>query len=692
MLRFLSAALLIWSFTGCEDGMTSSSINQGDITPAAATVFDSTGGDIPYPNDILFAGSTDGTLNIEYDPEDSDAAVKRALNALDGFSTTSAITVGVTGGLDPTTLPGNVRLFQVVTAASEATGFIPAVGAITGELTFGVDFVATISGERLVILPIKPLAGDSGYMVILSDGISNADGAPLVSDAITTMLNGEQALVDADGPTVYFNADAAINLGTATKLEGLRQLTQAMIGHAATQGIARDDIIMAWTFSTQTIGEVQTALADSTMTATLALAATGATTSTFVPTLNGIADVYFGSLSTLPQYMPQATAANPLPALTGEFSFTGESRLPNVEAETVIAVVATVPNAAAEAALGCVRPAAGWPVVIYQHGITRQRSDLLAFAETFAAKCYAAIAIDLPLHGITDTESPFYNANIERTFDIDLVTEDADDNIIAAEPDGIIDSTGTHYVNLTNLPTTRDNMHQTTSDLMQLENALATAVGVDFDNTKIHFVSHSLGNISAIGYLNHTEGLTTATLAMPGQGVIEIMNNSAVFGPTIEAGLGAKGVIKGTAAYSSFMLAAQTIVDDADPANYTAQIGEKSLPILEFEAIGDGTEGSGDQFIPNSIATAPLSGTDPFITFTQALDINATNTVTTADGEVFIPTTTKTVTRLTAGEHRSPLDPQYSPEATTEIHTQMISFISSNGTAIVVTDPTIIKQ
>jgi hypothetical protein len=173
---------------------------------------------------------------------------------------------------------------------------------------------------------------------------------------------------------------------------------------------------------------------------------------------------------------------------------------------------------------------------------------------------------------------------------------------------------------------------------------------------------------------------------MPGQGIIEIMNNSAVFGPIIEAGLGTKGVIKGTSEYASFMLAAQTIIDDADPANYTAQIGAKTLPVLEFEAIGNGSEGSGDQHIPNSIASAPLSGTDPFILFTQAVDINATNA-----GLVILPTQ-KTVTRLTEGEHRSPLDPQYSPSATIEIHTQMISFIDSNGAAVLVTDPTVIKQ
>jgi hypothetical protein len=62
-------------------------------------------------------------------------------------------------------------------------------------------------------------------------------------------------------------------------------------------------------------------------------------------------------------------------------------------------------------------------------------------------------------------------------------------------------------------------------------------------------------------------------------------------------------VVEGTPPYDLFMLAAQTIVDDADFANYSIAIGAGSLPLLEIEEVGDGS----------SIVTALLADTEPFI-------------------------------------------------------------------------------
>ena len=249
-------------------------------------------------------------------------------------------------------------------------------------------------------------------------------------------------------------------------------------------------------------------------------------------------------------------------------------------------------------------------------------------------------------------------------------------------------------MNLEHIITTRDNMHQTTSDLLELEAALQNAdldgnTSLKFNHARVSFISHSLGAIASTGYVNQTTGLRTATLAMSGQGVIDIIRYSPVFSPAINAGLAAVGIVEGTSAYDSFMLASQTIVEDAEPANYTAAIGAGSLPILEIEAVGNGSEGSGDQHILNSIASAPLAGTEPFIKFTQAVDINTTGL---SAGGVYTLTGTKTVSRLTEGEHRSPLDPQYSGEATNEIHTEIASFIYSQGTVIQVAYPAIIQQ
>lgn len=338
-------------------------------------------------------------------------------------------------------------------------------------------------------------------------------------------------------------------------------------------------------------------------------------------------------------------------------------------------------------------PAAGWPVVIYQHGITRSRTDLTVYGETLASKCYAGIAIDLPLHGVTDPDNPFYMGPIERTFNVDLVTEEPYGTVTAFAPDGVIDSTGINFMNLAHVITTRDNLQQTTSDLTVLANSIANAVGAKLDGSRVAFVSHSLGNIAAAGFLNHTGALESAVLMMPGQQLIPFLGASAVFGPIINGGLAAFGIMPGTPEYAAFMLSAQTLIDDADPANYTASIGaHAAMPILEMQAIGDGTGGSGDQHIPATVAGAPLSGSEPFIRFTGAKDLNVSKLTDDGIGYFYTPDTNRTVTRVTAGEHRSPLDPQYSLNAFFEYHTELISFIDSRGTAILVNDPSIIKQ
>jgi pimeloyl-ACP methyl ester carboxylesterase len=55
-----------------------------------------------------------------------------------------------------------------------------------------------------------------------------------------------------------------------------------------------------------------------------------------------------------------------------------------------------------------VRPASGWPLVIFQHGITRNRSDMFAIAATLAGQGFAVVAVDPPPHGLNDKHHPVY--------------------------------------------------------------------------------------------------------------------------------------------------------------------------------------------------------------------------------------------------------------------------------------------
>src|SRR2546430_13132673 len=69
---------------------------------ATAALFQPSAGLLPYPYDVYFAGSTDGTLNIQ--PANALIPAQDALNALDGFSTTAVIRERFAGPIDASSL------------------------------------------------------------------------------------------------------------------------------------------------------------------------------------------------------------------------------------------------------------------------------------------------------------------------------------------------------------------------------------------------------------------------------------------------------------------------------------------------------------------------------------------------------------------------------------------------------------
>lgn len=647
----------------------------------AYITFNSAQGNIPYPNNILFAGSTDGKLNIPYDPNASDASVKVALNALDGFSTTSPITVGFNGEINATTLIGGLKVYAIDAAASQQTGGVPVIKGITAQLTFGVDYVATVSGNKIVILPIKPLKGNQNYMVLLTTDITDNAGYPIAPDLASELFLKTTPLVDANGN------HTSLDIEDATKLEAIRQFTQAMIGYSIVQkGIPREKIVTAWSFKTQTIGAVAEAFVNANISATMTLQDTNLTSKDMIGSsaMSGNAEVYVGLLSDLPYYLAKATSVHDTAPLTTSFQFNSNSNaLPELNATITIPVLATIPK-------NLTMPDAGWPVVIFQHGITQNRTNLLAISEAFASAGYAAVAIDLPLHGIDDNTSGLYMSTFERTFNLDLMNNTTG----APGPDGVIDPSGTYYINLASLLTSRDNVRQTTSDLVALKNTFGNVVakdGTKFDASRVAFVGHSLGTIAPFGFLAHAN-LESVTLAMPGGGIAQLLNHSAAFGPIIEAGLAKKGVIKGTADYAAFMLATQTVIDDGDPINYALTVGAKQK-VFAIEVVGDTQTGHlSDQVIPNKVATAPLAGTDPLVAYLQA------STLTGNNGDLSAPNKTA---RYTAGHHSSILRPNQNPGETptpTEIdvlksmQTQVATFVGSKGATIPVVDTTLLNE
>ena len=156
------------------------------------------------------------------------------------------------------------------------------------------------------------------------------------------------------------------------------------------------------------------------------------------------------------------------PIRANERNLTRFNPIPALRANKAIPLLVTVPNANAARS---VKPANGWPVVIFQHGITRDRSDALRAAPAHCAapagwsrrstcRCMAS----------PTTTSPLYQATNEQTFNLDLVVNASG----ASGPDSVIDPTGTHFINLTYPLASRDNLRQGVVNLLALTRALPT--------------------------------------------------------------------------------------------------------------------------------------------------------------------------------------------------------------------------
>ncbi len=671
--------------------------NGNPVTGVLTARFDPSGGVIPLPNNLLLSGTTDLTLNPPVANPTNYGDPSVAVSSLDGWSTTGPMSTKFNAKPDVSSIiPGqSVRIFEV-----SLTGPGGGVTGITRELTGGTEFVTALApsdaaGTTLAIIPTQPLQQLTSYLVVLTDGIRDARGNDATTDQ-AYFLSKRTSPLCANGQST----EPLLPAATACALEPLRKLTNSHLAAAAGAGIQPDDVVLSWVFTTQSITPVMQAVRSVTEPGAAMLVPSGMDLSAVG--LPPVADIFIGTLQ-VPYYLSAPSAENPTAPLNGFWkaapgayvppfnaaglspastNITFANPFPVKTADVTIPVLATIPNANS----GRTKPATGWPVVIFQHGITGNRSHALATAATLAAQGFAVIAIDLPLHGLPPESplaignTPFAAVASERTFNVDYVNNTTG----APGPDGVVDASGTHFINLASLLTSRDNLRQGVADLFVLS-ATIPSLDIDgngagdFDSSNIQFVGISLGAIVGTSFLALEPTVNVGLLSVPGGGIARMLDGSVSFGPRIRAGLAASGVNAGTPTYDSFMGAAQQVIDSIDPINYG--FASMQNTILLHEVVGDGASSLPDQVVPNSVPGAPLSGTEPLI---RALGLAAISQTTQAANGV------RGVVRFTAGEHASLISPSV-PAVTAEMQGQMASLLATGGTTVLVQDPSVIR-
>ncbi|ABV36304.1 conserved hypothetical protein [Shewanella sediminis HAW-EB3] len=197
--------------TGCsEDSVDELTDKVEPLIPESHILFnpDPAVGDVPLPNDLLFSGTLDGTINIPGEQADGSSDYtdpSMALGALDGWSTTAPISINVDPATDHdgTVLsldvasvfqPGAVRVFEATVGGPLSMDpeckTAPSVSAckVGAELQFGVDFVSKGSGNTIAIVPLKPLKSNQSYIYATTDLIQDSEGRSIAPSGTYLLL------------------------------------------------------------------------------------------------------------------------------------------------------------------------------------------------------------------------------------------------------------------------------------------------------------------------------------------------------------------------------------------------------------------------------------------------------------------------------------------------------------------------
>jgi hypothetical protein len=713
---------------------------------ASTALYCPAAGILPYPFDVYFAGSTDGTLNIQ--PPNATWPNQPFLNAVDGFSTNAVIRERFNGPIDATSLatPGAVVMIHINTnnagpqakapvtpAAVGGTGaFAPLTGCLVGAAACATaDYSVGVAADdptTLEITPLHPLAASTCLPTppattspcqTMANGGNGEAYLVLLTNAIT--VGGVAAAPDVD----YANFLAALNSGgptcpsiTDATLNALCQLTGAHLGLATlfahvAPGFNPANIVASFSFSTgSTIDTlVEMSFAANPTGQTIKVNPTGLNTSQ-IPGLSlpGHADIYVGALS-IPYYLgtPAQGPTAPVtdwwqaPPFALDHTSTNVTRFNPLPVATnphlLIPLLVTVPNAnSAYGKAGYPLSRPNWPVLIFQHGITRSREDMFGVADTFADAGFVVAAIDIPLHGVTNKQDPLYatdanpaytgiipkgTGSIERTFDLDLITP------------GTIDPSGSHAINLTSPLTTRDGLRETAIDLVMFSRLLPSLIlgtAGSIDAAHIHYLGHSLGAITGTDFMAIVPqpsaagpGVVTATLANPGGRLTQILTTSPSFMTEVNAGLEAQGVIPGTTLYANFFRDIQTLWDAGDPISYIA-LATAQHPIHVLQVVGSTPPPANctpsappptscpDQVVPNAttqnMITASAFGPGGAATALTRIAAPA------APGPLMNAAGFHAYVNFIEGDHGSIIDDKV-PAVTAEMQIESLSFVGS---------------
>lgn len=671
-IQFLMA-IAVFTLVGCN--------NDRVLPPPTEAEFSTGAFSVPFPSDVFmtyaalneFALISAGAPGAEFtntpiipsaEVANDTGDVLVAQGFLDGFSVTSPMQLDFTHNLDPSTVVGgqSVRVFEIVISPPSASAANPDIGApiampaqIIRELQADSDYTVTMArsvGYQMVVRPRVPwpasdnvsLGGASrGILVAVTNDVRDFRGNRIIrSDQYDRMANG---IPSATGNT---------------SVDGFADAVGAMVGNSllmlAGQGINPADVVVTNTFTCQSVTDVlDTAVAltvDGAPFATTPAAVPGdlevfSTVGDYLTAVEVISSPddlpYNPTLQqgtiTLPTFYPgDENPANWGDAVTGYLNNadggvvyqttsdapnaafpTRYDPVPSVQGSSEIPVLICTPNADTP------KPAEGWPVIIFQHGITRSRFDMLAMAPLFcnAGSGMAMVAMDAPLHGSDEANpyaaqvgqeaSKFGMQGIERTFGIDLINNETGEPVVGG--DGFPDPSGTYFLNFPSLISSRSVWTQAVCDLAGLTETLPTW-DIDGDGSadfsdEVFYVGQSLGGLIGSTFLSAVGPgkIKAAELNVAGGHIAKLLENSPNYNPRLVAFFEGQGVVQGSTTAEQAVNVISAIADGIDPITHVRRAAANTSMHMSFTVGGNPADNKLGYFPPDLVVPVDTLGT-----------------------------------------------------------------------------------
>ncbi len=511
--------------------------------------FDPSNSIIPFPN-VLLLSPTTGLNTLPATCGESTGAQglrEGVLNTLDGAGTwLPAVFATFTAQVDLASTAGRVFLVKRVADPTDAVAVPAQVGRFQ---TIRYDEALPTCGaanviEAITVTPVVPLDDDSVYTVAVLQGVTSTDGEefqPSTTWFFSRQLAAPVSIFDQDENGVLTTSDVVFNntpldqfdprdanangvADTIESLAGIQRLfglnqtflpyVDVALDTVTGEEVTRDDILIAWSFKTQTVeapldpagaGPAAFVTENAALAGPfgpIAGAPAGATVEQFYEANLGagictqlpcaaIGNVFGGALDA-----PNFQVAGPnTGALTDPVPGPWSNPLnPTEQPGDPLEILAVRPATPA--------PATGYPLVVFAHGITRSKGDLLAIAGQLAGLGIATVAIDWPLHG----------SRAVQIFPTGSACQDPSD---AGAADPTLSPACFAPILSSNLPATRDGFRQGALDIMSLIAAMTNECAAPDGVANCNGFAI---NADAVGYIGQSLGAIIGTLPVAMQG------------------------------------------------------------------------------------------------------------------------------------------------------------------------------